>query len=173
MKVYDWYITPEEYRIAEKNGIKRDTLEKRIRYHGWDKERAITEPIKGSKYKKWVQLAKKNGISSSVFYQRVNRLNWSIKKAATTPINSTKHKYPKWIKEELKKNGIKYYTFLKRIENGWDLERAYTERTWSKYDALAKGRGTQKENNIGPYYVIDNIFSIMSANKNKNERRTI
>ena len=28
---YDFYITPEEYDIAEKNGICRDTLEYRIR----------------------------------------------------------------------------------------------------------------------------------------------
>ncbi len=46
MNYYDFYITPEEYEVAEKNGIDKRTLEQRIREYGWDKERAITIPKK-------------------------------------------------------------------------------------------------------------------------------
>ena len=35
---YDYYITDEEYAIAEKNGISKDTLNFRIRRMGWDNE---------------------------------------------------------------------------------------------------------------------------------------
>ena len=43
---YDFYITPEEYKIAAQNGINRKTLEDRIRKLGWNKERAINTPTK-------------------------------------------------------------------------------------------------------------------------------
>ena len=38
--VYDFYITPEEYKRAAENGIRKAALEARIRKLGWDKERA-------------------------------------------------------------------------------------------------------------------------------------
>ena len=43
---YDFYITPEEYDIAESNGICRDTLEYRIRKARflWEREVALTKP---------------------------------------------------------------------------------------------------------------------------------
>jgi len=37
LQVYDFYITPEEYEEAAKIGITKKTLDKRIRYRGWDK----------------------------------------------------------------------------------------------------------------------------------------
>lgn len=162
MNTYDWYITPEEYRIAENNGIKRDTLEHRIRYHGWDKEKAITQPIQSQrKLTPWIKLAKENGISKGTFRARVCTYKWTLEKAATTPVGQARNrKYPKWVREEISKNGIKYYTFLKRIENGWDLERAYTEKTNGKLDALRKGRDTQKKLQIGPYKAINDYWAL-------------
>lgn len=44
---YKWYITPEEYKIAESNGISRETLNGRVRKCGWSIERACTEPLHG------------------------------------------------------------------------------------------------------------------------------
>lgn len=157
MKSYDWYITPEEYEIAAQNGIKRDTLEHRIRYHGWDKEKAITEPVRGSKQNKWIEIANKNGICRETFNSRIYNCNWSLEEAATIPV---KKKYPKWAREELKKNGIKYTTFTKRIENGWEFKRAYTEKTWNKLDALNKARVSQKKLNTGPYKAINDYWKI-------------
>jgi len=39
-----FYITPEEYQIAEQNGISAATLEARVRSLAWKKERAIYTP---------------------------------------------------------------------------------------------------------------------------------
>ena len=37
---YSWYISPQEYKQAKKNGICRSTLEDRIRQRGWSKRKA-------------------------------------------------------------------------------------------------------------------------------------
>ena len=42
--MYDYYITPEEYETAERNGISRVLLDKRVRDLLWDKETAINKP---------------------------------------------------------------------------------------------------------------------------------
>ena len=45
--VYDFYITPEEYKRAAENGISKQCLEVRIRSLGWTKFRALNEkPLK-------------------------------------------------------------------------------------------------------------------------------
>ena len=40
-----WYITPEDYEAAAKNGISRHLILSRLR-RGWDLERAYTEKVK-------------------------------------------------------------------------------------------------------------------------------
>lgn len=160
MEPADWYISPEEYAIAAKNGIKKDTLEHRIRYYGWNKEKAITKKIVRCKLGKWIELAAKNGIPRETFNSRVYNLKWDLEYAATTPVNK---KYPEWIKKELKRNGIKYNTFLKRIEKGWDLERAYTEKTWDKLDSLKKGREKQRTLKLGPYKAINSFWKLIKS----------
>lgn len=58
------YITPEEYKIAERNGISNKTLEDRIRRQNWDRERALTKPTRSYA----------NRISAEhIFYMRKNR----------------------------------------------------------------------------------------------------
>jgi hypothetical protein len=42
---YDYYITPEEYEEAERNGISRKHVNYRIRQFGWGKQKAITTPV--------------------------------------------------------------------------------------------------------------------------------
>jgi hypothetical protein len=49
LKMYEWYITPEEYEEAEKNGISRDTLEHRVRYLAWNKEDAVNKPLRNER----------------------------------------------------------------------------------------------------------------------------
>ena len=41
-----WYITPDDFERAAKNGINKDTLRQRVRTLGWDIERAIKSPLK-------------------------------------------------------------------------------------------------------------------------------
>jgi len=133
-KVY-CFISDEEYAIAESNGIRRSTLESRIRKLGWSKERAITEQV--DKFKKWVSLAEKNGISRASFYMRKNELGWSLEESATVPIMSKEkiikkmHKCNRKHKKEhvalAKSNGIKYSTFATRVNQlGWNPIKAAT-----------------------------------------------
>lgn len=136
MNCYDFYITPEEYIIAEKNGVCKITLEERIRYLGWDKQRAIyTKPLIFNKLDKhWVEIAKENGICYSTFKYRVNILGWSVEVAATKKLQNKKEqakkaheasrKYPKEFLELAIKNGISIRTFHTRVKNNWSLEDA-------------------------------------------------
>ena len=166
MVEYEWYITPDEYDAAEQNGISRDTLEHRIRYHGWSKKKAITQPVRrNDKYKKWLAVAINNGIKEETFKQRVYRLKWGYEKAATFKGDKRK-KYPNYVYENLKKNNIKYYTFLKRIEKKWDIERACTEPTNNKIDALKKAREIQKELGVGPHKFVENRYKLINARRN-------
>lgn len=136
---YSWYITPEEYKIAESNGINRYTLEKRIRYYGWDKERAINAPKK----KRTVysddlkRLVAKNGIKFATFLNRVNYLGWSVERAATEPImdisehcrnvGEASRKYPLKYARLAERNGISQSTFRARVGRlKWSIEKAAT-----------------------------------------------
>src|SRR5690625_4758353 len=136
MNVYDYYITPEEYSIANKNGISPTTLELRVRSLAWSKQRAMTEPPqqKNKLNPEFVRLAESNGICYSTFRYRVNRLGWTQERAATQPLQDRKkqakrasensRKYPvKYIKLA-RKNGINYDTFRHRIKAGWNIKEA-------------------------------------------------
>ena len=132
MDVYDYYITPEEYEIAERNGICRVTLKSRILELGWDKKTAITKPPRKTKdYGNYSKVAAANGISNQTFIDRVGR-GWSEEKAATTPIMNRKQcvkamtdktsKYPKEFIQLAKENGICYQTFATRVIRGMSYE---------------------------------------------------
>jgi hypothetical protein len=140
MSVYDFYITPEEYEIAEQNGISNTTLNQRVRELGWEKERALTEPPRGQ-FKRYdkdlLDIAKQNGIPYNTFYHRVNRDGFTPEDAATAPLMETsevvkrarkarRRKYPLKYINLAKENGISYGTFCKRVRRGWTLEDAAT-----------------------------------------------
>ena len=91
-------IPKEIKEKAAANGISYNTLRCRIRYYGWDYERACTEPTQNLKkqaakarkaHQKYPQqvldLVKTNGIKYATFQMRVNKLGWDMYKAATTP----------------------------------------------------------------------------------------
>lgn len=139
MNCYDFYITPEEYIIAEKNGICRSTLEKRIHDLMWDKKRAITEkPYKSDRKlnDKYLEIALNNGIDKETFASRVIKLGWDYEKAANTPVKDNlivlaesrekRRKYPKEHLELALKNGIKRRLFYTRIERGMTSLEAAT-----------------------------------------------
>lgn len=142
MEVYDFYITPEEYKIAAENGICRTTLNSRIRDLAWDKEKAITTPPKKFKRvpKYLVEEAQQNGIPYIVLNQRLNILGWDTKRAATEPIwgkeqrrkrakkmCDSRRKYPKEILELAVQNNIPKYVFYDRINRqGLDMLTAAT-----------------------------------------------
>lgn len=88
----DYLITPEQYQIAEKNGINRRNLIQRVNYYAWDIEDAITIPAVGRGYKReakyadYLKIAESNGVSYKTFYNRVHTLGWTKERAASTPV---------------------------------------------------------------------------------------
>ena len=137
--MYEFYITPTEYEIAEKNGISKQCLEVRIRSLGWSKFRALNEkPLKFNRLpKEWIDIARKNGICYSTFKYRVIILKLDIEIAATKPLQNrssqakkayeASRKYPKEYKDLALKNGISERTFHRRLKSGWDLITASTK----------------------------------------------
>ena len=135
-----FYITPEEYEIARKNGISKERVDYRVRMQGWDVEKAITTPLrKRSPWKKWEKIALQNGIDYKCFMQRINKLGWSPERAATIPKRERNAEAIRWArqfkksffteeeKELMKKNGIKYDTAFKRVTRRfWDRKKAVT-----------------------------------------------
>lgn len=97
------YITPEEYAEAEKNGICRNTLDRRIKTYGWDKEDAITTKVRKKKVdslKPWIEKAASNGICEITFRQRIYKQGWTHERAATQPID---YKHSRIYREQVDK----------------------------------------------------------------------
>lgn len=134
------YITPEEYEIAEKNGIPRRNLNVRVRELFWDKERAITHPLQKvgnpTPWSKWKKECQENGISYKTFYSRINEYGWTPKDAATLPKQDQAAKLATFresnkvltdeVLEVMKKHNLKKNTVHTRLWNGWTLEKAIT-----------------------------------------------
>ncbi len=153
----NFYITPEEYERAAANGIKRGTLEWRIRDGGWDKERAITTPSKRQvRRKKWTAIAKQNGIPERNFLNRLYH-GWTNERAATEPLltrearaerlsNQTIAKcvYPKELIDRAERIGVSRNTFNQRVLAGWSLERAASEPLVSHQERGRRGLRSMK-----------------------------
>lgn len=147
---YDSYITEDEYKIAEANGIDKRTLEERIRRQFWDKKRAISQPKRErGKYTKWYKIAESNGISRGTFIARVNIGGWDCERAATEPLKTIEEKaiimansrkvYADEVYATLEANGICRSTFEARLRRGWQIERAMTEKIDIRH-SCRKGR---------------------------------
>jgi len=158
-----FYITPEEYAEAEKNGVDPQSLDRRVRELGWKKERAMTTPLgKFTNRKKWVEIAEKNGIKYQTFMTRVNQWGWDEERAATEPLQNrakaaeeaAKHRKDRITNTSLvqkaKQNGISYHTYRARIKRGWDPEEAATAPLITRSEAGKKGyqRNIEKNGNF-------------------------
>lgn len=151
-----FYITPEEYEEAERNGVDSFNLERRIRLLGWNKEKAIRTPLGKIKDRShWAAVAKKNGIKYPTFMNRV-RLGWDEKAAATThPIPKSKQaeKMNKKKKRSIAKdivqlaesNGIKYSTLRSRIRKGMDPLSAATKPIMTRQESGKLGAARCEE----------------------------
>lgn len=143
-----FYITPEEYAEAAKNGVKPKTLDRRVREMCWDKQRAMTTPPRRQKprgyYDKWRAIAERNGVKYESFMSRI-RSGMDPERAATQPLQTPEELrqsalcaaernrvHPEAYIRMAEKNGIPYATFQYRVKySGWDYERAATEPLWS------------------------------------------
>lgn len=140
---YSWYISPQEYKQAKKNGICRSTLEDRIRQRGWSKRKATNKPVRGHETwsKELIEALKDNNISFGTFASRIYALGWDRKKAATTPVRKKRHKHKNTITQEefnrysqlAQENGIHANTFKSRVQQlGWSMKEASTTPTRSR-----------------------------------------
>lgn len=136
---WDYDLTEEDYQHAIANGIKRETARQRFYDLGWEKQRAINEPInKKTDRSAWIRLAAAHGITRAAFHTRIQR-GWSEEEAATTPkqtfavAQEIRHaemrKYPVEYLEKAKRNGISEQTFRRRVREGWGYEKASTTPT--------------------------------------------
>lgn len=140
-----YFISEEDYKIAESNGISRNVVYQRVNSYCWSVKRAITEPIRKLKKhdEKIINKALENGISRRAYYNRLKN-GWSVEKASSTPIMSKEEiyknnakkstKYPEY-KSLAEENGVPYSTFIRRVRTGWDIKDAYTIKPMSKSEA--------------------------------------
>jgi hypothetical protein len=136
---WEYELTEQDYQQAVANGIKRETARQRFYDRGWEKERAITEPVNTKvDRRRWHRIAEENGITRDAFNTRLQR-GWSEEAAATTPkqtfavAREIRHaemrKYPVEYIEKALKNGVSNQTFRRRVREGWDYEKASTTPT--------------------------------------------
>lgn len=150
-----YYVSPEQYELAAKNGICKRTVYRRVYERGWLVEKAITEPIRefanDPEYKHWSDVAVSNGIERKLFWQRVKVNKWDYEKAATHPVmtkaetgeaGKKKIKYnfttPEII-EKAAKNGIDYDCLWYRVRRlNWSIEEAVNTPILSREETLKR-----------------------------------
>lgn len=127
------YLTPEDYEIAEKNGISRKLADSRFYDNNWNKERAITQPKRGpllTMWDQWKEVAEANGICKSTFNSRLE-YGWEPEIAATKELAKTRSGGSKHFSDEILKmaatNGITPRRLYSRVfESNWPIKEAAT-----------------------------------------------
>lgn len=130
------YVTPNDYLVAESNGISEEVVSRRVYSGGWSVQRAITEVVSTRRttaevdkvWSAWRNTAKKNGVSRELFRSRCQR-GWSEEDAATVEAGKrrTGSEFTEEEKQIAKKNGLdaNYLSIVRgRIRLGWSREDA-------------------------------------------------
>jgi uncharacterized protein YjcR len=122
------YLTPNDYEIAEQNGISKHNVEQRFYTYGWSKDRAITYPLKIRK-DIWNQYKDQSVVSVSTFRRRLKD-GMSPELAASTPRGKRDRSGAKLtlaVIQRAEQNGISYNTLKARVYiNKWSVEKAVT-----------------------------------------------
>ncbi|RAS90291.1 hypothetical protein A6E21_25880 [Bacillus cereus] len=148
----DYYITPEDFKRAEGNGISNDTLRQRVYSYGWPKEKAITKSVsKGTGWKEYKGIAEEHGICYRTFADRRKR-GWDPHEAATKPITENKasiriarsSRVDRVFTDEqiqrAKQNGIEYDLLWDRVRRWkWDVETAINTPVLTLSQAASRG----------------------------------
>ena len=142
-----FYITPEDFKIAEENGIPEYVVTTRVRKLGWDVDKAITKPVRAKRKftEEQIKTMEENGVDRNTVSCR---LKWglTLEEALTKPKKrGRQYVYPEWIYKEANKNGISYSALGNRIRSGMSLEEACTKKTITKLEALEIARKKYKE----------------------------
>ncbi|MFA2857602.1 hypothetical protein [Bacillus paranthracis] len=135
----DFYLTPEDFERAAKNGISEETLRQRVYGYRWRKDRAIKEPVRKTNetgWKEYKEIAIAHGISARTYRKRRAK-GMTPFEAATTPLMSKKEiqklslkirqEKRSFTEEEIKiaeSNGVNYQALLSRKKRHWDIEKA-------------------------------------------------
>lgn len=156
MNVYDYYLTPEDYKIAAANGIDEKLLYTRVYMRNWSVQRATSTPPCKRNAWGWVErkeIAIKNGVSYPTYAARV-KSGWDRDKAATTPPLRQKDKVRLMNEskkvvlttnqiEEAKRNGIPYSVAWKRIKLlNWTIFDAITTPVLTRVETLERAKQT-------------------------------
>lgn len=144
-----YYITPEDYKEAAKNGICKDTLETRVRKLGWNVKKATTKEVRKKRKisEELLEKAKELGIDRNTISSRIG-YGWSVEEACTKPKKAGRDRlYPNWVYEEANKNNIRYSTINSRVKRGWSLQEACTKSPLSKEESVKKMRDIRKIKN--------------------------
>lgn len=147
-----YYITPEDYKTAEQNGIKVNTVRSRVYRDGWDIDRAITEPpqlLKREFTKEELESMERLGLTKECVTNRIRQRGMTQHEAATTPKEDMANFHRKvFTKEEvaiMESNGIKYSTALYRVRKaGWSVQDAITKPPMNPQENAANARKTLK-----------------------------
>ena len=142
-----FYITPEDFRIAEENGISKDTLLSRVRKLGWDIDKAITKPVRAKRKftEEEIKTMEENGVNRNIAAGR-RYWGWTLEEAITkSKKKGRQYVYPEWVYKEADKNGISYSALGNRIRRGMSLEEACTKKIITKEEALVIARKKLKE----------------------------
>lgn len=85
-------LTDGQMELASKNNLNKNTVRKRIVYHGWDVDKAVSTPVNTEKIwtKEDIQDAERNGISSATFRKRITEYNYTVEQAKTIPLNENR-----------------------------------------------------------------------------------
>jgi len=94
--------------------------------------------------------AQQNGISPGALTIRIRRLAWPKIRALTAPPRQ-RRSVKDWV-NLAEQNGIKPKTFYRRVERGWDLERAATQSLSNKKEVMLQNR---KDNRVYPKAIIE------------------
>jgi len=152
------YITPDEYDIAELNGISMKMVNVRVRERGWCKRRAITTPVRfqrKTEEDEWLALSEENNIPRDTYLRRIRDYGWSKQEAATRPImtreqlainlNANRSAFTAEDYEVMERNGIPRGVASNRVNTyGWSVREAITTPVMSRSEASKFGRRKKK-----------------------------
>ena len=150
--MHSYYITPEQYDTAERNGIKKATLENRVFSLCWPAEKACTKPTKkqtATLEPMWKEKAEELGISVQCLRLRI-RQGWTEERALSTPkvVGSIRKKHMLEDVERAKANGISYEMYVRRRNSGWSIEDACTVPIMTKSEAAKRSLLAKREKQL-------------------------
>lgn len=154
VKSLSYYITPEDYAIAEQNGISKERVYFRVYVYNWSVKRAITQPLGRRNAWGWTEnkhIAKQNGVGYRTYLDRVTA-GWTQEEAASTPPLSYDDRLEKMAKAKkriftdeqishAKANGVDHRKLWQRVKLlGWSVEEAISTPPLSNEESQRRAR---------------------------------